>query len=608
MESEKKIKILKGCGWGVLSLVLLFAIIAIIASPIAKHIVNTKGEDIIGRQLHAEKVRVNIYTGDVTLIDFQCFEPNGTTNFLYLDRLYVRIAYPRLLSKRVKIKHFHLEGFNAQVLQNKNKLNFSDIIERLKEKKEDSDTDDKPWKVYIGDVRLSHSSIYYRDVLHGKEWQLEDVSLAIPGLDFDNADTNAGLDFALPTGGSVRVDAKYLAPSNTLNMALTMYDVNPNVILPLVQDYFNVSGLGAKMNGELQAQTSLDNIQDIEVKGRFDVKSLKIKDSYKNEVAELDSMRVVINRCNLNSRLLVFDSLVLRGLTGNYEVHKNWTTWSHLVKTDEEAAKAKKNKFKKKNQQASPAPKPFKWLAKTAILTAHDLTYYDYSQKNNWSYSVTSLMAEGKNVSNYARSSLKVNAVLKNKAKLKADFVGGMDVAKQNTHFNVTLSNVNLKDFDGLCRNYTGYPIESGSLYAETHMDFKEGKLSGNTRLVIDHPSIGKREKLTKAPYRDLPVRSTFKSLVDSENRVVINAPVSADATKKNFSFRSVFTKSLIKETFGHMMKTKNKKDKISDDERAEIEKLIGDDDSKERHKATKKQKEEKPSSDKRRNDRKKKR
>jgi len=208
-------------------------------------------------------------------------------------------------------------------------------------------------------------------------------------------------------------------------------------------------------------------------------------------------------------------------------------------------------------------------------------------------------MAEGKNVSSYGRNNIKVNATLTNKAKLKADFTGGLNVQKQNTRFNVTLSNVNLKDFNALCRNYTGYPIESGALYAETHMDFTDGKLTGNTRLVIDHPTIGKREKLTKAKYRDLPVRSTFSSLVNSENRVVINAPVSADATKKNFSFGKVFTQSLIKETFGHMMKTKSKKDKISDEERAEIEKLMGDDKDSSKKKSESRVKEQKQTEEK---------
>lgn len=575
MESEKKIKIFKGCGWGVLSLVLLFAIIAIIASPIARHIVNSRGEDIVGRQLHAGHVRVNLFTGGVTVTDFQCFEPNGTTNFFHLERLYFNIAYPRLLAKSVKIKHFHLDGFNGQVLQDKDRFNFSDIIEHFQQ----DSTGGKEWKVYVGDIRLTNSSVYYHDVQHKKEWQLENINLAVPGLDFANEDTNAGMDFVLPTGGTVKVDAGYHAPSNTIRMLLTMIDVNPDVLLPFVQDHMNISGIGGRMNGQLRLQARPDNIQNIAAQGSFTVHDIQIRDTYKTDVASLEEMRVTVNRIDLGNNTFVLDSLVLNGLTGSYEVHNNRTTLSRLLKTNGTEKDNKKKKQLRTKEQKKTSSKPINWVATTAVLTAHDLVYYDYSQKNNWSYTVKSLQAEGKNVSAIGRNTIKVNATLKNNAKLKGDFVGGMDVRKHNTVFNVTLSNVTLKDFDGLCRNYTGYPIEDGMLYAESHMEFKSGRVTGNTRLVIDNPNIGKREKFSKAPYKDLPVRSTFKSLVDSENRVVINAPLNADMNKKNYTFKSVFVKSLVKETFGHMMKTKSMKDKISEKEREEIKSLLDDDD-----------------------------
>ena len=617
-------KIIKGCGWGVLSLVLLFAIIAVLASPIAKHIVNTKGEAIIGRQLHAEKVRVNVLNGKVTIREFQCFEPNGTTNFFYFDQLYVQIAYPRLLNKKVKIKHLHLDGFSAQILQNKDKLNFSDILERFTSDTVPADSTKKAWQVSLSDIELTNSSIFYHDVQHKKEWQLEHVNLSIPGLTFENEDTNAGLDFALPTGGKVIVEAKYLAPSNSLSFVLNLDDVHSDVLLPLVQDYYNVSGLGAKMNGQLRLLTQLDNIQNIDVRGKVVMNDACIKDMKKKEVAMIEEVRVALNHLDLNGRSAILDTLVISGLSGKYEVHKDETTLSRLVvkEQDVDSKKAKNKKQKKKVTTNKPKSKPFVWVARNATLTAKDLTYEDDSQKNDWQYTVSTLRVDGKNVSSNGRNNLRINATMSSNAKLKADYTGGWDVKRQNAQLNVTLSNVRMRDFDALCRNYTGYPIEGGTLFAETHMDFNAGQLTGNTRLVIDNPTIGKREKLTKAKYRDLPVRNTFKSLVDSDNRVVVNAPVSADATKKDFSFSSVFVKSLVKELFGHMMRTKSKKDKISEEEQEAIEAFLGDDepkvekqkakeDKQQAKEAEKKAKEEareakKAERDKRRNDRKK--
>ena len=64
-------KFLKICGWGALAIVLLFALILAL-SPVAKHIVNTRGEDIVGRQLHADQVVINPFWGGVTIEGFQC--------------------------------------------------------------------------------------------------------------------------------------------------------------------------------------------------------------------------------------------------------------------------------------------------------------------------------------------------------------------------------------------------------------------------------------------------------------------------------------------------------------------------------------------------------
>lgn len=598
MESEKKIKILKGCGWGVLILVLLFTIIAAVVSPIGKYIVNNYGDDIIGRQLHAERVRVNIFNGNVTVSGFHCRELSGETDFFYINHIEVGIAYPRLLQRYVKIKRLHLDGFNGQILQTKDQLNFSDLIERFAKDSAEVEPEDSPWRVTLKDIQLSNSAIRYRDVIHDKQWKIEHINLAIPGLTFENENTNAGLDFSLPTGGKVMVDAKYRASSNSLHVGLKLHEVHTDVLLPLVQDYINVSTLGAHVNAQLQLVVHVDNIQNVSVKGSMEMKDLLVKNYYRDEVAKLDELRVVMNRCDLSSRSFILDSLVINGLSGRYEVHKNWNTLSRLLKTDEVQAKeAKKGNVKKNKSQQN--PKPIVWMAKSAVLNAHDMVYYDDSKKSKWTYAIKSLRAEGKNVASNGRNSLRIDATLTHNAKMKADFVGGLDVKRQDTRFNVTLSNVNLKDFSPLCRNYTGYPIEAGILYAETHIDFSSGKLTGNTRLVIDDPTIGKKEKLSKAPYRNLPVRSTFQKLVDSENRVNINAVVSADATKKNFSFKKVFVKSLLKETFGRMMATKSKKDKISDEERQAIEDLIGVEENSEKKPDEKKTVEQKPKKEK---------
>ena len=80
---------------------LLFALILGVVSPIAKYVVNNHGEDIVGRELHADQVIINPFWGGVSINGFECKEANGETDFISFDRLYVQIAYPQLIAKRV---------------------------------------------------------------------------------------------------------------------------------------------------------------------------------------------------------------------------------------------------------------------------------------------------------------------------------------------------------------------------------------------------------------------------------------------------------------------------------------------------------------------------
>ena len=177
-------KLVKICEWGALAIVLLFALILAL-SPVVKYVVNNYGEQIIGRQLHADQVIINPYWGGVTIKGFQCKEQNGETDFVSFDRLYVQIAWPQLVAKRVIIRHIHLDTFNGQVLKQNDRVNFSDIIERYAKNdsiEQPKDTTKSSWVVSLKDIRIRNSSIRYRDVISGKQWKLEDLSLHVPGL------------------------------------------------------------------------------------------------------------------------------------------------------------------------------------------------------------------------------------------------------------------------------------------------------------------------------------------------------------------------------------------------------------------------------------------
>ena len=567
-------KILKICGWGVLAIVLLFALILAL-SPVVKYVVNNYGEEIVGRQLHADRVIVNPFWGGVTINGFSCKEANGEMDFVSFDHLYVQIAWPRLMAKDVTLRHIHLDGFNGQVLKCDDRLNFSDIIDRFA--RPDSvprDTTPSEWTILLADIRINHGSVRYRDVVGDKQWSLEDLNLHVPDLYFDNQQTNAGIEFALPTGGRVGLIAGLKMQSNRYAVNVHLYDVHTDVVLPLVQDYLNISGLGAVINGMIHVDGSLDNLQNIQLDGNMSIQGLCLRDGDGDEVAALDELRMVIARGDVATNTYLLDTLSLTGLTGDYEVHERWNTLTRLMKKQDKPAEPDSVETPK-TQTAS---KPLVWQAKVVTLTGHDLTYEDYSMKHNWEYSVEKLRVDGRNVASNGRNQVRVKATLTSGAQLNMDYTGSLNIKRDNSRMDLKLTGVRLTDFDAICRNYTGYPLENGVMSLESHMETTGGKLKGNNKIVIDQPKVGKKERFSKAKYKNIPVRAGVNLLTSAQNMIVLDVPVEGDATNPKFKLGKVIGRAMLKVFFGPLMGVNDKKNGISDDERQELEELFGED------------------------------
>ena len=569
----------KICGWGALAIVLLFALILAIASPAAKYVVNNYGESIVGRQLHADRVIINPYWGGVTVSGFQCKEPNGETDFISFDRLYVQIAYPQLIAKRVKIRAIHLDGFNGQVLKSNDKLNFSDIIERFASKDtiaetQPADTAKSDWTVALNDIRINNSSIRYRDLVNDKQWKLEDISLNVPGLYFDNTQTNAGLEFALPTGGRVGIIAGYKMQSNRYAVKLNLYDVHADVALPLVQDYLNLSGLGALLNGSVRIDGSLDNISNIQLNGNVAMAGLSLRDMHDDQVAAMDEVRIVLDRGDLSTNTFILDTLTISGITGDYEVHDTWNTLSRMVKSNDQQLTVNDTIVQ---QPTTNNQRPIVWMAKKVRITGHDLTYHDFSMKHNWEYAIKTLELNGSNIATNGRNSVNLKATLTSNAQLNADFTGGLDLANQDTRMNLNLKGVKLEDFSPLCRNYTGYSLDGGDMSLESHIEVLSGRMNGTNRIVIDHPRVGKKDRLSKPKYKNIPVRTGVNMLTSAQDMILLDVPVSGDARSPKFNFRKVISRALLKVFFGPLMGVNDRKT-VSEKEMEEIQTLLGED------------------------------
>ena len=541
-------------------------------SPVAKVVINHHGTDFVGREMSVKHVFINPFFGSVRLTDFHCKEANGITDFVAFDKLYVRMHWSKLAAKQVDIRHIHLTNWSGEILNGPEVLNFSDIITRFSSNDTvPRDTTPSEWTVSLNDIRLVNGTLLYHDVLRDNRWVVDNINLNIPGLYFGAQQSRAGLQFDLPTGGSVNIKAGYVMATRRYTITLGLKDVNSNVALPLVQDYLRVSGLGALINGELFINGSLDNVRDIIASGDLALNGLQITDEDDDPIAGLDEIRLVIRRGDIAQNRYLLDTLTISGLTGHFERNEKYNTFSRLRKEQEEI---EADTVMEIETDTAKTP-PLTWEARYLRISGQDVGFEDYSMRKSVEYTINDFTLSGEDVTAQGHNSLRLVAHAGKQATLNATFTGGTDVKHGQHTLNIRLTGVDIKDFSQYAEYYFGYPLNNGVLAFQSTATVNNGYLNSNNKITIDHPEVGKKMKLRKPKIKNVPLKLGVEMLTSAQNMMVLEVPVSGNINSLKFRFGKVVGRAIAKVFFGPLMGVRDNREVMSQDEAEEITKLL---------------------------------
>jgi len=224
----------------------IFAILALLASPIARFIIERYDTEIIGRNIELETIKVNLFTGNIEVNNAHIQEQDLQSDFVTLKKLEVGINYLKLIRKEVLLKHIGLHGFQINVIQGDSTFNFSSIIEHFAPENED-DTPSQ-WKVGLYDIHLTDGAIAYENIPLNNRWNVHNLKLYIPGLYFSGKSTDVGLAFELPTGGKISTKMQYNMELSEYNITLQTDSIHLSNGDPFIKEYLNVGGLDGYLN------------------------------------------------------------------------------------------------------------------------------------------------------------------------------------------------------------------------------------------------------------------------------------------------------------------------------------------------------------------------
>ncbi len=526
---------------GILFLVII--IIALIISPIAKWYVEKHSKDLVGRVITVEKLRVNIFTGSLKIVDFDLKEKDGEESFFKFDTLSVRVKLFDFLKHRVTVKRIHLSNMHLNIYQHGSVFNFDDIIQKF----ESTDTvpppppakESKPWEIGIYDIQLRTGNIFYKDLVVGSKWDMEDLNLKIPGVYFSGQETDIGFNLLFADGGSLGSQLQYDIEKSAFRIQLDLEHFSIAGLLPYLQQTMRLETLSGILDAHIHIDGEVEHIMNSVVKGTVELHSLDMRDDRKELVLSAENLLVDMAEVSLAESKYNLHQFSAHGVSTRYVSEKDSSSnFTYLMKeseatpTDTVAAKGQ-----------------------TDTTTMHlsigkvdmqgiQVAYIDNALQIPFRYELNDISVTAKNFDPDKYNDIVIQGKLNVTGILDAHWKGNFNDLS-NLNLKIDLNSVELKDFTPYSMEYFAYPITSGILTFASQNVITSNMLKGTNGLDVFKCNVDKKSTEVK-PEMKVPLRLAVYVLKDRNDKIKIDLPVEGDIRSPKFSYKKIIISTLI--------------------------------------------------------------
>ena len=453
-------------GWKILLWVIgivlaLLLIVSLLAGPIAKGYINGHGEELTGRKVAVDHVGVNLFSGNVCVRDLAVYEDNGEDVFVGFDTLDVSVRLLKIPFKTLHFGHITLAGLHANVEQEGNRFNFSSLLEHFaSDSTAEKDTTPSGWTMKFYNIRISHASLNYDDMLNHKGMHLPDINLRVPGFVLGGDEgSEGGLTIGFDKGGHLRVDASMDNKENSYHVDVALDGFALQNLDSYLSDMLRYEELDGSVSANLTADGRLDDILKSRIGGTVTVNGVGLTGE-KGPVAGFDALTVKVNNINLYDNQYDIDEVRLGGLNAVYAQWKDYSNISLLMPKKEQQGVTLQSGIDDGSQpveteQKSKEPSnPMQLHVGSIRIEDAAVTYDDYTLPDDFHFPVTGLNISADDLTTAGGNNAQVRATLPGGGHLMVRWKGDI---------------VNVKNYQDLFLTVKGLDMKQLSPWAAEH-------------------------------------------------------------------------------------------------------------------------------------------
>lgn len=543
-------------GWKILLWVVgivlaLLLIVSLLAGPIAKGYINGHGEELTGRKVAVDHVGVNLFSGNVCVRDLAVYEDNGEDVFVGFDTLDVSVRLLKIPFKTLHFGHITLAGLHANVEQEGKRFNFTSLLDHFaSDSTSEKDTTPSDWTMKFYNIRISHASINYDDILNHKGMHLPDINLRVPGFVLGGDEgSEGGLTIGFDKGGHLNVDASMDNKENSYHVDVTLDEFALQNLDSYLADMLRYEELDGRVSANLTADGRVDDILKSRIGGTVAVNGVALTGE-KGPVAGFDALTVKINNINLYDNQYDIDEVRLGGLNAVYAQWKDYSNISLLLPKKEQQGVTLQSGLDDGSQaevqepEKKEASKPMQLHVGRIRIEDAAVTYDDYTLPDDFHFPVTGLNITADDLTTAGGNNAQVRATLPGGGHLMVRWKGDIVNIKNYQDLFLTIKGLDMKQLSPWAVAYTGYPIEDGIFGLTTRLNITNSNLDNQNKIDIFKAKVGDRRKDVDREVK-IPLKAALYILKDKDDKILIDMPVKGNVDNPEFNYMKVVWKTL---------------------------------------------------------------
>jgi len=495
--------------------VLLFAAPRITCWYIVKH-----SHELIGRKLEIQKIRVNYFTGTLSVHEIKLYESDSKTVFLSLNLFKVNLNYLPLFRNEIFVKNISFDDPFVEVLQNGDKFNFSDLMKSDTATVSKDTIPSKPTKYIINNIKISRGYVKYTDVALNNTIALNKLDLLIPGFTWNSDSTNLNVNFRFVDGGGLYSSLELNQADSTYSVNLKLDSLNLSIIEPYVKSNMHISALHGYLSNDIKINGNMRSVMQLTMKGINHVYDFSMTDTLKRTVLSFKQLDVDIKDLQPDKNKVSLNYVRFTNPYILFEMIDSTNNWLSLMKI---SAGSQADSVKQRVDTVAASATGSYTFSKLQI-SGGKISFSDKTLRYPFNYTIDNIQMESAPVTGTAdklafniKAGLNGTGTLEMKAVLNPSIYNDMDL-------NLAIGQFRMKDVDAYFKHYFGFPVRGGILNFKTDNKIRPESLLSDNRIYFRKFTLDKSLK-TKVEYH-VPLRLALGILSDKDGIIDLKAPV----------------------------------------------------------------------------------